>query len=371
MIEENIRKTPLNDEHRKLGARLVPFAGWEMPVQYSGVIDEHLAVRNNVGIFDVSHMGEVVVKGQDALNFLQKVTTNDVSQLAEGQIHYSGLTYPEGTFVDDLLVYKYKNDHYLLIVNASNISKDFEWLLKNKAGFNVQVDNVSDDYAQIALQGPFAEKILQQITDIKLPEILYYWFTEGKVKGADCIVSRTGYTGEDGFEVYCANNDAPAIWRAMMEEGKKYGIKPAGLGARDTLRLEAKMALYGNDIDNTTTVLEAALGWICKLEKGDFNGRDVLLKQKENGLKRKLVGFEMVDKGIGRHNYPVVENGKKIGYVSSGSYAPYLEKNIGLAYLPIEKEKIGTEFNVSIRDKEVKAVVVKTPFYKRKKSLSE
>lgn len=367
MSEINLKKTPLNEEHRSLGAKMVPFVGWDMPVQYTGVIDEHMAVRTAAGIFDVSHMGEIEVKGKDALAFLQKITTNDVSKLEEGQIHYSGLTYPEGTFVDDLLVYKFTNDHYLLVVNASNTDKDFEWCLKNKAGFDVEVINRSPEYAQIALQGPEAEKILQPLTDLTLADIKYYWFKTGKVNGAECILSRTGYTGEDGFEVYCELSDAVGIWKAMMKEGKSYGIKPAGLGARDSLRLEAKMALYGNDIDNTTTVLEAGLGWILKLEKGDFNGKDVLLRQKEEGLKRKLVGFDMVDRGIARHGYDVVKNGKKIGYVSSGSYAPFLQKAIGLAYLPSDMCEIGTEFEIDVRGKNLKAVVVKTPFYKRQK----
>jgi len=367
MNETNLKKTPLNEEHRRLGAKMVPFVGWDMPVQYTGVIDEHMAVRTAAGIFDVSHMGEIEVKGKDALAFLQKITTNDISKLAEGQIHYAGLTYPEGTFVDDLLVYKFKSDHYLLVVNASNTDKDFEWCLKNKTGFDVQIVNRSPEYAQIALQGPGAEKILKPLTDLSLPDMKYYWFAMGKVNGAECIVSRTGYTGEDGFEVYSKLSDAVGIWKAMMEEGMKSGIKPAGLGARDTLRLEAKMALYGNDIDNTTTVLEAGLGWVLKLEKGNFNGRDVLLKQKEQGLKRKLVGFEMVDKGIARHGYDVVKGGKKIGYVSSGSHAPFLQKAIGLAYLPSEMSEIGTEFEIDVRGKNLKAVVVKTPFYKRQK----
>jgi len=367
MNETNLKKTPLNEEHRRLGAKMVPFVGWDMPVQYTGVIDEHMAVRTAAGIFDVSHMGEIEVKGKDALAFLQKITTNDVSKLDEGQIHYAGLTYPEGTFVDDLLVYKFKSDHYLLVVNASNTDKDFEWCLKNKTGFDVQIVNRSPEYAQIALQGPGAEKILNPLTDLSLPDMKYYWFAMGKVNGAECIVSRTGYTGEDGFEVYSKLSDAVGIWKAMMEEGMKSGIKPAGLGARDTLRLEAKMALYGNDIDNTTTVLEAGLGWVLKLEKGNFNGRDVLLKQKEQGLKRKLVGFEMVDKGIARHGYDVVKGGKKIGYVSSGSHAPFLQKAIGLAYLPSEMSEIGTEFEIDVRGKNLKAVVVKTPFYKRQK----
>ncbi|MBN2134972.1 MAG: glycine cleavage system aminomethyltransferase GcvT [Acidobacteria bacterium] len=366
-MTENIKKTPLNSEHRKHGGRLVPFAGFEMPVQYAGVIEEHMAVRTAAGIFDVSHMGEIEVKGPDALPYLQKISSNNVAKLADGQIHYTALTYTNGTFVDDMLIYKYDENHYLLVVNASNTDKDFAWCQKNTDGFDVKVTNLSDKYAQIAIQGPKAQAILTPLTDVDLDAIKYYWFTEGKVEGAECIVSRTGYTGEDGFEVYCKPEDAVKIWQAMMKEGEKYGLQPAGLGARDTLRLEAKMALYGNDIDDTTTVLEADLGWICKLKKGDFNGRDVLLKQKEEGLKRMLVGFEMVDKGIARHGYPVVDNGKEIGYISSGSFAPYLKRNIGLAYLPIELTEIGTEFKVGIRGKELKAKVVETPFYKREK----
>ncbi len=366
-MTENIKKTPLNEEHRKLGARMVPFAGFDMPVQYSGVIEEHLAVRNAAGLFDVSHMGEIDVKGPDALAYLQKISTNNVKKLADGQIHYTALTYKNGTFVDDMLIYKYDENNYMLVVNASNVDKDFQWCLDNVEGMDVEVTNVSDNWAQIALQGPKAQEILKPLTPVNLDDIKYYWFIEGEVVGAKSIVSRTGYTGEDGFEVYCKPGDAVKIWQAIMKEGEKHGIKPTGLGCRDTLRLEAKMALYGNDIDDTTTVLEAALGWVVKWKKGDFNGRDVLLEQKENGLKRKLVGFEMVDKGIARHGYPVVKDGKEIGYVTSGSYSPYLEKNIGLAYLPIEMTEVGTEFKIARRNKELTAVVVKTPFYKREK----
>lgn len=364
-MTENIKKTPLNAEHKKHGARLVPFAGYEMPVQYSGVIDEHMAVREQAGIFDVSHMGEIEVKGADALAYLQKISTNNVARLKENQIHYTGLTYTNGTFVDDMLIYKYKDDHYLLVVNASNKDKDFQWCLDNIGDFDVKVTDLSDEYAQIAIQGPNAEKVLREITPINLANIKYYWFTIGEVNGAECIVSRTGYTGEDGFEIYCKPGDAAGIWRALFEKGEPHGLKPAGLGARDTLRLEAKMALYGNDIDDTTTVLEAGLGWICKFKKGDFNGRDVLLKQKEEGLKRKLIGFEMIDRGIARHGYPVVKDGKEIGYVSSGSFSPYLKKSIGLAYLPIDMIDVGTEFIIAIRKKELTARVVETPFYKK------
>jgi aminomethyltransferase len=367
MTEQNLKRTPFYEEHIKQKAKMVPFVGWEMPVQYRGVIEEHMAVRTRAGLFDVSHMGEVVVRGVDALKYLQKITCNDVTALAVGQIQYNALTLPQGTFVDDLLVYKFSDELFFIVVNASNTDKDFDWMLKNSAGFEVEVRNLSADYGQLALQGPLAEKILQPLTEVNLPEIKYYWFKEGKVLGKNCIVSRTGYTGEDGFEIYMTPEDGPAIYSAIMEKGKPIGLQPVGLGARDTLRLEAKMALYGNDIDDTTTVLEAGLGWICKLEKGDFIGRDVLLKQKEEGVTRKLVGFEMVDRGIARHGYPVIRNGREIGHITSGSYSPYLKKNIGLAYLPLEMTEIGTEFTVRIREKDLRAVVIKTPFYKRAK----
>jgi aminomethyltransferase len=358
-----LKQTPLNEVEKELGGKMVDFGGWELPVQFSGILDEHEAVRTRVGVFDVSHMGEITVKGSQALELLQRSTSNDVAKLADGRIHYTGLLYPTGGFVDDILIYQNSAADYFLVVNASNTEKDFEWLQQQAQGLDVEVRNVSADYAQLAIQGPEAERTLQPMTDVKLADIKYYRFEHGVVDGAKAIVSRTGYTGEDGFEIYVSPSDAPRIMRKLVEAG----VKPCGLGARDTLRLEAKMALYGNDIDHTTTPVEADLNWIVKLEKGDFAGRDVLAREKEEGPRRKLVGFEMIDRGIARHGYPVVEDGEEIGVVTSGTHSPTLKKAIGLAYLPLDKSAQGTEFNVLIRGKEARARVVPTPFYKRSK----
>ncbi|MCP2520502.1 glycine cleavage system aminomethyltransferase GcvT [Candidatus Aminicenantes bacterium AC-708-M15] len=362
-----MKKTRLNKVHKELGGKMIEFAGYEMPVEYEGIILEHLAVREKAGIFDVSHMGEIIIKGDDALDLIQYLTPNDASRLVIGKAQYSALTTPKGTFVDDLLVYRLDEKEYMLVVNAINSDKDYEWILKNKGKFSAEVRNESDNYTQIALQGPKAQEILQPLTNLDLSEIKYYWFKFGKVAGIDSIVSRTGYTGEDGFEIYTTNHEPEKIWYAITEEGKKYGLKPAGLGARDTLRLEAKMMLYGNDIDETTTVLEADLGWMVKFEKPDFLGKEALLKQKEEGIKRKIVGFEVKEKGIARPHYPVFINGNKVSEVTSGTFAPYLKKSIGLTYLPIEYTEIGTQFEIGIRNHVVKAEVVPTPFYKRKK----
>ncbi|MGZ5442697.1 MAG: glycine cleavage system aminomethyltransferase GcvT [Thermoanaerobaculia bacterium] len=360
---EPLKKTPLNEVEKELGGKMVDFGGWELPVQFSGILEEHEAVRTKVGVFDVSHMGEVTVKGPQALELLQRVTCNDVAKLDAGRIHYNGLLYPNGGFVDDILIYQNTPTDFFVVVNASNTDKDFEWLLQSAQDLDVEVKNVSADYAQLAIQGPEAEGVLQPMTDVALADIKYYRFATGAVDGAPSIVSRTGYTGEDGFEVYVAPEHAPRILRKLVEAG----VKPCGLGARDTLRLEAKMALYGNDIDHTTTPIEADLGWIVKLDKGDFAGRDVLAREKAEGPRRKLVGFEMVDRGIARHGYPVVEGGEEIGVVTSGTHSPTLKKAIGLAYLPLDKSAQGSEFMVLIRGRETRARVIPTPFYKRAK----
>lgn len=361
-----IKKTALHPAHLAEKAKMVPFAGWEMPVQYSGVIDEHNAVRAAAGLFDVSHMGEIMVTGPDARELLLKVTSNNVAKLKEGQIHYTGLMTEEATFVDDLLIYCYNPEKYFIVANAANVDKDFDFIQRYAQG-DVKVSNESEKWSQIAIQGRQAQGILQQITDVDLEEIKYYWFAEGGVLGTACIVSRTGYTGEDGFEVYCPNDAAVEIWNALMEKGRPEGLMPAGLAARDTLRLEAKMALYGNDIDDTVTPYEADLGWIVKLKKkiDTFNGKEILLHQKKEGTGRKLVGFEVLDKGIARHGYPVFINGEEVGTVTSGTFAPYLKKNIGLTYLPIESTEIGTEFEIGVRKRRLRARVVETPFYKR------
>ncbi|HYO76861.1 MAG TPA: glycine cleavage system aminomethyltransferase GcvT [Thermoanaerobaculia bacterium] len=363
MADESLKKTPLNQLHRELGGKMVDFGGWDLPVQFSGILDEHEAVRTNVGIFDVSHMGEITVRGAQATELLQRATCNDVTKLKDGAAHYNGLLYPNATFVDDILIYQIASDDYFVVVNASNTDKDFEWLQKSAVGLDADVQNVSADYAQLAVQGPNAERLLQPLTDVNLTDIKYYKFTKGNVDGAPAIVSRTGYTGEDGFEVYVSPEHAPRLMQRFIDAG----AKPCGLGARDTLRLEAKMALYGNDIDDTTTPIEADLGWIVKLEKGDFAGRDVLQREKSEGARRKLVGFEMVDRGIARHGYPIVDGNEEVGVVTSGTHSPTLKKAIGLAYLPLDKTAPGSEFNVLIRGKETRARVIPTPFYKRAK----
>jgi len=352
-----------------MGGRMVDFGGWDMPVQYpAGTIEEHLRTRNHAGLFDVSHMGEIDVRGTDAISFANRVTSNDVTKLIDGQAQYSALTTPQGTVVDDLLVYRISADHLLLVVNASTTDKDWDWISSQKASESVELKNVSADYCQLAIQGPDALKILQQLTDVQLAEIKYYHFTQGTVNNTPAIISRTGYTGEDGFEVYAAPNEAEQLWNKILETGKfgqADGIVPCGLAARNTLRLEAGMALYGNDIDDTTTLLEANLGWICKLDKGDFIGRESLVKQKEAGVSRRLVGFEVTERGIARDHQNVVVNDKVVGQVTSGSPAPFLKKNIGFAYVPIELAAAGQQIKIDVRGRLVDAQVVKTPFYKR------
>jgi glycine cleavage system T protein (aminomethyltransferase) len=363
---QSLKKTALNKVHHALKARMVDFGGWEMPVEYSGIVNEHLKVRTAVGLFDVSHMGEIDIRGKEALTLVQQVTSNDASKLVDGQIQYSGLTTLEGTFVDDVLVHRIRPDHYFLCVNASNSDKDFAWIVKNNR-FDAEVRNLSPEYTQLAVQGPRALSVLQRLTSTDLSAIKYYWFTYGKVEGVDAMIARTGYTGEDGFEIYFTPGESERIWNRIMEVGASEGIAPAGLGARNTLRLEAKMALYGHEIDDTTTVLEADLGWICKLQKGDFNGRDVLLKQKQEGIKRILVGFEMAEPGIAREHYPVLIEGRTVGQVTSGSPAPFLKKNIGLAYVPVELSTIGNKVHIQIRNRQAAARIIATPFYKRPK----
>ena len=366
-----LKKTPLNNAHRQLGGRMVDFGGWDMPVQYpAGTIEEHLRTRTHAGLFDVSHMGEIDVRGREAIAFVNRITSNDVTKLVDGQAQYTALTTPEGTVVDDLLVYRFSEDHLFLVVNAGTTDKDWEWIKSQHAGESVELKNVSAEYCQLALQGPDALSILQKLTDAPISEIKYYHFTTGKVDGVDSIISRTGYTGEDGFEVYAAASEGERLWNKILEAGNygsDNGVLPAGLGARNTLRLEAGMALYGHEITEETTLLEANLGWICKLDKGDFIGRDALVQQKESGLKRKLVGFEVMERGIARDDYDVVINERRVGRVTSGSPAPYLKKNIGFAYLPIEFTNVGQEIKIDVRGRLIGAQVIKTPFYKRQK----
>ena len=350
---------------------MVDFGGWDMPVQYpAGTIEEHLRTRTHAGLFDVSHMGEVDVRGNDAIAFVNRLTSNDVRKLVDGQAQYTALTTPKGTVIDDLLVYRLAADHLLLVVNASTTDKDWEWIKSNHNGEAVELNNVSSEYCQLALQGPDAQSILQKLTDLSLADIKYYHFNTGRVDGVEGIVSRTGYTGEDGFEVYAPANRAEQLWNKILEAGQHgtdTGVLPCGLAARNTLRLEAGLALYGNEIDENTTLLEANLGWICKLDKGDFTGREALARQKEEGVKRKLVGFEVTERGIARDHQDVVVQGQTVGQVTSGSPAPFLKKNIGFAYVPAEYANVGQEIQIDVRGKLVGAQIVKAPFYKRPK----
>jgi len=344
---------------------MVDFFGWHMPVQYTGVIDEHLAVRTRAGLFDVSHMGEVSVCGARALEFLQKVTCNDVARLKVGRAQYTALTLPNGAFVDDLLIYRLDENEYFLVVNASNTPKDVAWLQEHAAGFDVDLRDASASWAQLALQGPNSQRILAELVTTKLDDIKYFDFVRAEVDGVPAIVARTGYTGEDGFEIYVAPAEAERLWYALLGSGAPHGLVPVGLGARDTLRLEATLPLYGNDIDDGTTAWEANLGWIVKLKKGDFIGRDALVRQKERGPERRLVGFELCGRAIARRGYRAFFEGREAGHVTSGSYAPFLKKNIGLAYLPLRAGEPGTSFEVEIRGRREPAIVVPTPFYKR------
>jgi len=366
--ETPLKKTPLNARHRASGAKMVPFGGWDMPVEYSGLSNEHTAVRTRAGIFDVSHMGEIEIAGKDALAAVQRITSNDAAKLATGQAQYSGLLTPQGTFVDDLLVYRLAPAHFLLVVNAGNIAKDYAWIAANitSAGDAVAVD-ASSRYALIALQGPEAVNVLQPLTGVDLTSLKYYWFGHGEVASVRATVSRTGYTGEDGFEIFVPPGSADRVWLAILESGRAADVIPCGLGARDTLRLEAGMRLHGNEIDETTTVLEADLSWIVGWKKDDFNGASALREQKASGVKRKIVGFELLDRGIARHGCDAYIGGAKAGLVTSGTQTPHVKKSIGMAYLPVEHTAPGTEFDVDIRGRPTRARVVPMPFYKRPK----
>jgi len=369
MPTETLKKTPLNEVHRTLGGKMVDFGGWDMPVQYkAGVIEEHMATRTRAGLFDVSHMGEIWVEGRDAIPFVNRITTNDVTKLVDGQAHYSTLTNENGGVVDDLLVYRFNDEKLLLVVNASTTDKDWDWITSHKGeDDDVALTNASVSYCQIAIQGPNAIGILQRLTDTNLDEIKYYHFTIGHVDGVESIISRTGYTGEDGFEVYAPAENAQQLWEKMLETGAEEGILPCGLAARNTLRLESAMSLYGHELGDDITPLEANLGWITKLQKGDFVGRDKIAELKEKGIKRKLVGFEMREPGIARDGYDVYVEDNKVGTVTSGSPAPFLKKNIGLAFVPPEFANVGQELRIDVRGKRLAAEVVPTPFYKRQK----
>jgi aminomethyltransferase len=357
-----MKQTAFYEIHKSLGAKIVDFAGFEMPVQYSGIIEEHLVVRKKVGVFDVSHMGEFQVRGKGALQFLQKVTVNDVAQLTEGKIQYSAMCYPDGGIVDDLLVYNV-GDHYMLVVNASNIDKDFKWLQSQLQG-DVQLKNASDDFSLLAIQGPDSLDLVQKLTDVPLSTIGYYHFKRGNVAGIPMIISRTGYTGELGFEIYfdASRVTGKKVWDAVFEAGKEFGVGPIGLGARDTLRLEMGFCLYGNDIDQTTHPLEAGLGWITKLNKGEFLGREPMLKAREAGLKRKLVGMTLPEKSIARHGYSLTNDGSVVGNITSGTFSPSLRHSVAMGYVSPSFAEPGSCVTVSIRGKDVPATVVKVPF---------
>ncbi|NLY66178.1 MAG: glycine cleavage system aminomethyltransferase GcvT [Tissierellia bacterium] len=362
------KKTPLYDEHVKLGGKIVDYAGWFLPVQYEGLIPEHEAVRNAAGIFDVSHMGEVMVKGKDALAFLQYLLTNDISKLVEDQVMYTIMCYPDGGAVDDLLVYKFGEEEYLLVINAANTDKDIKWMIDNKKDFNIIIENISDQVGLMAVQGPNAEKILQKLTDFDLSTIGNYHFKRNvNFAGKECLISRTGYTGEDGFEVCTKAEDTVEVWNKILEAGEEFGLKPAGLGARDTLRFEASMPLYGNEISEEITPLEAGLKFFVKLDKAeDFIGKEALTKQWNEGLKRKVVGFELLGRGIPRDGYEVQKDGKKIGHVTTGYMSPTLKKSIGNALIDTEYAQLGNEIDVMIRNKPVKAKIIDRRFLKNR-----
>ena len=366
MAAPSLKATALNPVHRALKAKMVDFGGWDMPVQYSGIIEEHTAVRNAVGLFDVSHMGEIAVRGPEAERLVDSVSTNAASRLKIGQAHYSGLLYEHGGFVDDILVHKVSENEFFLCVNASNQEKDFEHI-RAANRFEAEVEFASDRYSQLAIQGPKARETLQKLTSVDLSAIRYYWFTDGVVSGAGARIAHTGYTGEDGFEIYIAPREAARVWTELLEAGREFGIRPVGLGARNTLRLEAKMALYGHEIHASITPLEADLAWIVKFDKGDFIGRAALLKQKEQGVRRKLTGFEMRGRGIARDGYEVLLDGLEAGWVTSGSPSPTLNKNIGLCYLPVQEARPGRAIQILIRNQPADAITVETPFYKRAK----
>jgi glycine cleavage system T protein len=346
---------------------MVDFGGWDMPVQYSSILEEHHSVRKAAGLFDVSHMGEIEIRGPQALQLVEFVSTNAAARLKTGQAHYSALLYDHGGFVDDILVHKVSDDHFFLCVNAANQAKDFAHIRAHN-NFDAEVDFASERYAQIAVQGPRALEILQKLTPAKLSEIKYYWFADGEVSGVPARIARTGYTGEDGFEIYISPAEAPRLWNELLEAGSPFGIKPCGLGARNTLRLEAKMALYGHELTASINPFEADLGWIVKMDKGDFVGRSALQKSLDAGLSRKLVGFEMTGRGIGRDGYEVWIAGQPAGWVTSGGPSPSLNKNIGLCYLPLDTAVPGVEIEIIIRNQPAAAVTVSTPFYKRAKA---
>ena len=376
VVPKNVRKTALNAVHRQMGAKMVEFNGWDMPVEYPasigcGIVAEHMAVRTGVGIFDVSHMGDIRLAGPEAIAAVQHISMNDASRLAIGQAQYSALLYPQGTFVDDVIVHRLGENEYLLVINAGTREKDFNWVRDNTRQFNCAVENLSDDFTQIAIQGPKAVNVLQKLTDADLSAVKFYWVTRGTLCGLkNVLMGRTGYTAEDGFEIYIPSDEETSarVWYEILEAGKEFGAVPCGLGARNTLRLEGKLPLYGHEISDTINVWEAGLDRFCKMEKPDFIGRAALEKAKAEGVKKTLVGLETVDRGIARDGYKIQDQaGREIGYVTSGSPAPFLKKNIGMAYVPVEFAKEGQSIEIDVRGKMVGAHIVSLPFYKRKK----
>ena len=361
------KKTALYEMHKKYGGKIVDYAGWELSVEFEGLVTEHLTVRNGVGMFDVSHMGEIEITGKQASEFVQYLNTNDLSVLNDKQIAYGFFCNENGGIVEDLLTYKFNSERYLLVVNAANIDKDLEWINKHAKDFDVTVTDLSPQTSEVAIQGPLAQKVLQKVTDINLDDVKFFYLEENvDVAGAKCLISRTGYTGEDGFEVYFANEDSEKVWEALMEAGKEEGIKPVGLGCRDTLRFEVNLPLYGNELLDDVSPLEAGYGFFVKLNvESDFIGKAALVKQKEEGLKRKIVGFELVGKGIPRHGYDVQVNGEKVGYVSTGYRSPSTKKSIGMAMVPVEHSELGTEIDIMIRNKPVKAEVTSRKFLEK------
>ncbi|CCQ90002.1 Aminomethyltransferase [Nitrospina gracilis 3/211] len=361
-VNTPLKTTPLHAIHVRLGAKMVPFAGWDMPIQYKGVMDEHRTVRDGVGIFDVSHMGEVEVKGPQAKAFLQHLVTNDVEKMTDGGILYSLMCYENGGVVDDLLIHRFDDDHYFLCVNAANTDKDFDWIEQQTKGFDVTVENTSDQTAQLAVQGKHAEALLKPMLDIPVADIAYYTFQRGRIEGADCIISRTGYTGEDGFEIYLSVDDAAAVYEKIMEAGKQYDLQPIGLGARDTLRIEMGYPLYGQEIDAEHNPLEARLGFVIKLKKEtDFVGKQALKKQKEAGLSRKLVAIKMKERGVPRSHYKILQDGRAVGEVTSGTFSPSLNTGVALCYVPTEMAQVGNEVSVEIRNQAVAAEIISLP----------
>ena len=362
-ITTNLKATPLLGLHKELGAKLVPFVGWNMPIQFAGVLSEHTCVRERVGLFDVSHMGEIEVKGKDAKKFLQFLLSNNVEKMFDGSILYSLMCYETGGVVDDLLAYRFSENHYFLCVNASNSDKDYDWIARHASSFNVNIKNTSSETSQLALQGPDAKNVLQSLCDISLDDLSYYNFRKGMVNNVESLISRTGYTGEDGFELYLSPEKVSEVFRSLMEQGRSYGIQPIGLGARDTLRIEMGYPLYGNEIDNNPTPLDAGLGWVIKFDKGEFLGRGSLLKQKEQGsLRRKLVGLKLLTRGVPRAHYQVFKNGESVGEVTSGTFSPTLNTGVGLCYVSSEYSDIGNHLDVKIRDQLVATEVIQLPF---------